>query len=149
MATKWMRRAAIGAALATAALITGASAGFADAPLSTATAGDGAANGTAAGIPGTITVSESNAARGNNESPDSASWSLLSLGGMSLLGHENNDDWAGALAPAGALVDAVNDALCPAGGTVTPLGSGYAVTCIAVVLGTASANNDGPPIAFG
>ena len=133
MQRKWVLRAGVSLAVAIAGLTAMAPAGFAKgaAPLPTAHAGNSSSNGTVLGVPGTLTVGEINASGGEDSS---ASYSLVSIGGMSLLGHDANNNWDGSLSGAGSLVDGLNQALCPAGnGTLTPVGDGSVFTCLLVL----------------
>jgi hypothetical protein len=86
-------------------------AGFAAAPLSSASADSSGAHASAAGVPGVVTVSESYASTGDPDHPQ-ASWSALSVAGTNVIGTDANG-WTGAGAGAGTVVDTLNASLCP------------------------------------
>ena len=133
--SKWMRRVSV--SLGAGAVLVGLNmaAGFAAAPLSNVTADSAGAQATAAGIPGLVTLGESDA----STSPDGpkASWSAATVAGVEVIGGDDTNAWTGAAGGAGTTVDALNAALCPSGRF-----AGTLLTCVALFPHSAYTDED-------
>ena len=133
---KWKTRAFVVGGMVAAGMVVGG-VSFAAAPLPSVSVGPKSANGTALGVPGTLSVSESNATS-DGDGGGQSNWSALTVAGTSVLGRSsapgsNTGEWTGPAAPAGAVIDAVNNSpLCPTTTTDLP-GGGYEYLCIEVL----------------
>jgi hypothetical protein len=140
--SKWMRRASVSLAAAAGLVALNLAAGWAAAPLSSATADANGAQGVGAGVPGTLTVSQSDATVGA-DGPH-ASWSAVNVAGTNVIGRSDGE-WSGSGAGAGSLVDSLNGATCGApiegiGGACVALLPSYTDTGDSLFGQNASAN---------
>jgi hypothetical protein len=132
---KWKTRAAVLGATLMGGLVVGG-VGWAAAPLPTASAGSDHSTASALGVPGVLTLSETDA-NTNGENANSASWSAASVAGQSVLGKGNTNEWTGLLAALGPTIDMLNQQNCSSAPIALPTG-GEAFLCVVVLPGQAN-----------
>jgi hypothetical protein len=133
--SKWSTRLVASAGIATAIAAFSVAASYGVAPGPSASADKDGATGTAVGVPGTLTISESTARQGQNPS-----WTGVSLADTLIIG-KNTEGWTGTAAGLGATIDALNVALCP-----TPIAldaSTVFSVCAALLPSYANASTEG------
>jgi hypothetical protein len=106
--SSWSTRVVASTWIAAVVVLVSVAASIAAPPGPSATADQDGASSTALGVPGTVTVSESNA---HHDAPPT--WSAVKVADTTVIGKDETG-WSGEAADLGPTIDSLNVALCPA-----------------------------------